>query len=153
MSGNKLKFVTTFISVCFFAVYYASIAMLVYVIFSPKAVQQQFLEHFEKLFIFVLCSGFFAACILFIFVLPLVDDSVTSFRKGRGYFSEGLTTSLVWITAFIKCFLPLILLSYGYQLSDKTSFFGLSTALFIFLLLVTLNHFKALALLRRKRCA
>ena len=43
MSGNKLKFGTTFISVCFFAVYYASIAMLVYVIFSPKAVQQQFL--------------------------------------------------------------------------------------------------------------
>jgi len=56
---------------------------------------------------------------------------------------------------FLTCFIPLLLLKYAYALSQKTPTVLASDTILIALLvlLVTFNHYKAVVLLRSKRCA
>lgn len=139
---------------CFFLIYYAAIALVVYLMFSTRAFQQHFLEHFEGLFITLLFSGVMAGGFLFISILPLMNEVVFFWKKGRGYLSEVFIRTVCLLTGFIACFFPLLLLKYAYAISQYMLTVRFSDTLLIALavLLVTLNHFKAVALLRRKQC-
>tara|TARA_Y100001956_G_scaffold82084_2_gene101686 strand:- start:626 stop:1096 length:471 start_codon:yes stop_codon:yes gene_type:complete len=139
---------------CFFLIYYAAIALVVYLMFSPRDFVQNFLEHFEGFVITLLFSGVMAAGILFISILPLMNEVVFFWNKGRGYLSEVFIRTVCLLTGLIACFLPQLLLKYAYAISQATFAVRVSDTLLIALtvLLVTFNHFKAAALLRRKQC-
>ncbi|WP_419421618.1 hypothetical protein ACNVED_16720 (plasmid) [Legionella sp. D16C41] len=58
MRINKQSLHQNLMPACLFVIYYAAIAQVLYLLFSPKVFQQQFLGNFEGLFIILLFSGF-----------------------------------------------------------------------------------------------